>query len=923
MKETSYSTEISALFHDIGKSGKFMQTKLRKNTVLHPYSHEWVSLKIFEAVVGDSKLDRDWLERLASQQVDDEFLESALLRGGESNLFKLPPFAQLIGWLIVSHHSIPHTQSKFTKKLEMESLGRWKECYNSGWNSEREDWGCNEQQIEQNWSFPDGTLFSSSVWRQELARVCLRALKDIDFKRLLCVTNAHNMHVARTALVLADHLQSAKQSSPSQANHDKSSRLRANTTKNEKGRKVLNQYLDEHCIGVAEESEKIVKQLYNLRPQLPNLDVASAAFEAPPPVRFKWQQQAFEAVRTASKKLHSGAFIVNIASTGEGKTIINPRLLYAVNKKAGFRITTAIGLRTLTMQTASEYTSSLKLDKDLVGVKIGGETSFELNNNSELHDYNNIDYDGVLPDFVGDKLSKLVAPAALCCTIDHLIAASDTLRGGRQVAPILRLLSSDLVLDEPDDFSINDYPALVRLAYFAGLMGSNIILSSATLTPAQVNSMYQAYEHGVNERCRANNQNNNGILSATLSEYATKVHISQSVEDFKQNHLMAVNEHSKEHSATKHKLDYLQIESTNDMASAFAGAIAKGVKQLHNDNHNISPCGKRVSFGVVRISHINSLCRIVQRLLDTNFGNLNVKFCIYHSQFPSSTRGEKEKQLNAILNRKNDEFWSHGVIKNALKNTKEDCAFIVVGTPVVEVGQDHDYDWAIAELASVRSLMQLKGRVKRHRTYEASNANLLVLEQNVKTFKGKQFAFKGVGYETNEARLTPNLSSALLNNINSLPCELRLKDPSFTKRDFVKTKDNKAHDCELMVKQEHRATRFACGEGIDKRWMFSFDVTANDILHADAIWNAEVANRTSFRASSQKDDYILSRFDGVEDWALITQQGFKTVSCRFEKMTHADPSIFFASHFNNKKEDRVSLYKNKQFFFSEEIGVFS
>src|SRR5690606_17633651 len=45
----------------------------------------------------------------------------------------------------------------------------------------------------------------------------------------------------------------------------------------------------------------------------------------------------------------------------------------------------------------------------------------------------------------------LVAPV-LVCTIDHLTPATESQRGGRQIAPMLRLMSSDLVLDEPDDF---------------------------------------------------------------------------------------------------------------------------------------------------------------------------------------------------------------------------------------------------------------------------------------------------------------------------------------------------------------------------------------------------------------------------------------------------------------------------------------
>ena len=60
----------------------------------------------------------------------------------------------------------------------------------------------------------------------------------------------------------------------------------------------------------------------------------------------------------------------------------------------------------------------------------------------------------------------------------------------------LRLLTSDLVLDEPDDFDMADLPALTRLVHWAGLLGSRVLLSSATLPPALVEGLFLAYRAG-------------------------------------------------------------------------------------------------------------------------------------------------------------------------------------------------------------------------------------------------------------------------------------------------------------------------------------------------------------------------------------------------------------------------------------------
>ena len=109
----------------------------------------------------------------------------------------------------------------------------------------------------------------------------------------------------------------------------------------------------------------------------------------------------------------------------------------------------------------------------------------------------------------GQVRALLVAPL-LVCTIDHLTPATESQRGGRQIAPMLRLMSGDLVLDEPDDFDIGDLPALTRLVHWAGLLGSRVQLSSATLPPAFVQGLFEAYRSG-----RTHFQHNRGERPAT------------------------------------------------------------------------------------------------------------------------------------------------------------------------------------------------------------------------------------------------------------------------------------------------------------------------------------------------------------------------------------------------------------------------
>lgn len=75
------------------------------------YRHEWVSLRLFEAFVGEDD-DAGWLSRMT--QIDGN--ESPWLAGLQQDgldctrpypLRHLPPVAQAVAWLILSHHRLP------------------------------------------------------------------------------------------------------------------------------------------------------------------------------------------------------------------------------------------------------------------------------------------------------------------------------------------------------------------------------------------------------------------------------------------------------------------------------------------------------------------------------------------------------------------------------------------------------------------------------------------------------------------------------------------------------------------------------------------------------------------------------------------------------------------------------------------------
>jgi CRISPR-associated endonuclease/helicase Cas3 len=145
-----------------------------------------------------------------------------------------------------------------------------------------------------------------------------------------------------------------------------------------------------------------------------------------------------------------------------------------------------------------------------------------------------------------------------------------------------------------------------------------------------------------------------------------------------------------------------------------------------------------------------------------------VHLCTYHSQFPLLIRSNIERQLDQALDRRQpDAVFGLPDIRQRLDvNDESDHLFIVLGSPVTEVGRDHDYDWAVVEPSSMRSLIQLAGRIRRHREGECKTVNLLVFDTNLRHFlKPGKPAFCKPGFETEDFRLATHSMTELLSDI--------------------------------------------------------------------------------------------------------------------------------------------------------------
>ena len=147
-------------------------------------------------------------------------------------------------------------------------------------------------------------------------------------------------------------------------------------------------------------------------------------------------------------------------------------------------------------------------------------------------------------------------------------------------------------------------------------------------------------------------------------------------------------------------------------------------------------------------------------------------------------RQDQEKHLDKILCRKEQnnqepQAFEDCVIKQHLQDTsQENILFILIATPVEEIGRDHDFDWAIIEPSSFRSIIQLAGRVKRHRNHVVLEPNVAIMQYNLKGLEDNNDAvFCRPGFEKDGKKFklqTHDLKKlideeSLKNSINSIP----------------------------------------------------------------------------------------------------------------------------------------------------------
>jgi CRISPR-associated endonuclease/helicase Cas3 len=348
------------------------------------------------------------------------------------------------------------------------------------------------------------------------------------------------------------------------------------------------------------------------------------------------------------------------------------------------------------------------------------------------------------------------------------MAATETQRGGRYILPTLRLMSSDLVIDEIDDFSGDDLIAIGRLIHLAGMLGRKVMISSATIPPDLAEGYYYAYQAGWSQFATMRQQSKR-VGCAWIDDFTTQVitlegqQDTSAMADYQIAHQKFVTKRNQQLQKQTAKRKAAIVDCSPEQALTheniedyFANVIQAAIIEKHQQNHLVDDItGKQVSFGVVRVANIKPCIALTKKLLNATWSeDIEIRAMAYHSQQVLIMRNEQEKHLDSVLKRtrSNPEHTLNNPQIRAHLNaiSTKNVIFILVATPVEEVGRDHDFDWAVVEPSSYRSFIQLAGRVMRHRELntEFAASNMALLQYNLKGLKNEKIAFNRPGYES-------------------------------------------------------------------------------------------------------------------------------------------------------------------------------
>lgn len=513
-----------------------------------------------------------------------------------------------------------------------------------------------------------------------------------------------------------------------------------------------------------------------LRRVLPEIDGGFAAEQAGREGRYAWQGASVD--RIMASPYDASCLCLVTSSTGSGKTKACIAMADALcqRKGLGLRATVALGLRSLTLQTGDAYRETLGFGRDQLSVLIGSRAASKLHTAARDEDESGDEWyqtDGGdfwrqqknrLPPLISGEFSSdnddagyLLVPV-LVSTIDQIIKAADLRRAG-WMKPMLRLASGPLIIDEIDNYDLADMVPVLRLIYFAGLTGQDVLCSSATLYPAVTNAIIRAHQAGCSQR--------HGLLEKTgvahQVGFFSDMPDGSGWVDVDANPVLAYKDFcaSQQRASDNEKrrlMAFLPDYQDEDAAWADLGAQ---VEWMHERHAWDAAEGGRISVGMVRFAHVRDVVKAVTVLGAHLSKSVQIVLVPYHSRNFMLSRAFIEYRLDGLLQR--------GQLPNAPEHDKDvrrrlaqaraagkSLCVVVVCSPVEEVGRDHDFDWGIVEPSSTRAVVQAAGRVLRHRhALVPGGPNVRLYRKPMRAFRPhfqKYPVYARPGFETADAK---------------------------------------------------------------------------------------------------------------------------------------------------------------------------
>lgn len=883
----SICLRIAGLFHDVGKINKQFQLKLSSNIPkADDVRHELISYFLFKEYCTDNHISFDSAWNNAKIKIEkfingDNFLDFNLITN----------WKDLVGFLILTHHRLPHSiknkEQKFSTKNSLNLITYYKTELKS-LNKESLEYDKQTfKQIEKN--IKEALLLMNRNIIKNSSTI-----EDLNFWFATSI-------LSRACLIFSDHEQSSiKIKSDRELNNEDLIRenkinkdLHANTILNSLNkRKYYNQKLDWHLKKVADRAFQIITQIYSMN--LPYLSERTIENLLKPTniEKFFWQNE----VVSHFSKIKEQSLIFNIAGTGSGKTRGNVLALAALNKSQDkkFRFSTALNLRSLTLQTIDSYKNQLNLsDEEILGI-IGDDNISKLfndnqkqNDDDEEQDENyftdykislndNINIPDFLDIFLGlsikqgneiikirksNKKAKILSSPVLVSTIDFLNDAGDLRKQGNHSLSLLRIMHNDLILDEIDSYEPEALTAICRIIMLSAMFGNNIIVSSATLSKDCALIIKEAFKKGCllkkslhsSLKDKLNDNINESIFFISNTEKTVKYN---SDKDFENEYLQYIDLMLDKNKKITKKAMILNSEKNR---TDLYNSIVNDIQEKHNIfKHSFE--NKNISFGLIRIANIRNVVNLTEYLSKHPQLSNKIQICCYHSQHTLLQRQYIEERLEFLLNRKGEipNFKKDKEFKEEIKNIESnEIIFVVVASPVAEIGRDFDFDWGICEPSSSQSLVQTAGRINRHREIEVNESNFSILEYNFNSFNNKcNLIFNKPGLDFNI------FNDKERRNIN-YSIKIKKENKTESMKDLlIESEINNKFDASFKFKRNSQGKEIHFFSALDnlflnKRLENAKNIFCNDSFHYH-FFNSDFYNAFQLRDHNGQTEYYIN-----------------------------------------------------------------